>query len=184
MMADDKYWITDNLEINVAGSYCYDELDSNCELHGRLYTWEAAREACSHLGNGWLLPTNEQWRQMVEHYGGVGGDSDSDGKAAYYALVNGGNAGFNALLGGGRDADGSFRRIDAHGFYWTASPQDAGSAWFYNFGKGSLALYRQEGGDKAVCHASSSLVHDPSRTIPEGCIWLLKRARAGSARRA
>ena len=37
---------------------------------------------------------------------------------------------------------------EAHGFYWTASESDGGNAWFYNFGKGRPALYRQSEGEK------------------------------------
>jgi len=93
---------------------------------------------------------------MAKHYGGVGEDSDDNGKAAYKSLLIGGSSGFNAVLGGGRSNDGKddgkddgkYDRLEAHGFYWTASETDPGSAWFYNFGKGGLALYRQDGGNK------------------------------------
>jgi hypothetical protein len=29
------------------------------------------------------LPTDDEWRQMAQHYGGVGNDSPDKGKAAY-----------------------------------------------------------------------------------------------------
>lgn len=78
-------------------------------------------------------------------------DSDDSGKAAYKALLIGGSSGFNALLGGGRDAGaGQYARLEAHGFYWTASENGPASAWFYNFGQGSQALYRQSGGEKQM----------------------------------
>ena len=85
---------------------------------------------------------------MVKHYGGVSQDSDDGGKAAYKALLLGGSSGFNGLLGGGRSEDGEYARLEAHGFYWTATEDDAVSAFFYNFGKGKLALHRQSGGEK------------------------------------
>jgi len=63
----------------------------------------------------------------------------------------GGSSGFNALLGGGRGSDdGQYARLEAHGFYWTASETDPVSAWFYNFGRGGQALYRQRGGKKQM----------------------------------
>ena len=84
-----------------------------------------------------------------EWYGGVRGDSDDDGKAAYQALINGGNAVFNAVYGGHRDsADGSYARVDAHGFYWTATETDVTNAWFYNFGKNGKILSRHQDGQK------------------------------------
>jgi uncharacterized protein (TIGR02145 family) len=94
------------------------------------------------------LPTENEWRQLAKGYGGVSEDAADRGKAAYGALLIGGESGFNALLGGGRSVDGQYARLEAHGFYWTAAEDSPGSAWFYNFGKGGLALHRQREGEK------------------------------------
>ena len=101
-MADGKQWTTQNLNVNTVPSYCYEDAEPNCRRYGRLYTWESARRGCQSLGDGWRLPTDDEWRQMAKHYGGVSEDSDDSGKAAYKALLTGGSSGFNALLGGGR----------------------------------------------------------------------------------
>src|SRR5262247_1288657 len=138
-MADGKEWTTANLNVNTSPSYCYDDAEANCRQYGRLYTWESAQRVCQSLGDGWRLPTDDEWRQMAEHYGGVGNDSAEKGKAAYTALLSGGTSGFNAVLGGNRSVDGKYERLAAHGFYWTASQNDAITASFYNFGKGSQA---------------------------------------------
>jgi uncharacterized protein (TIGR02145 family) len=147
-MADGKQWTTHNLNVNTLPSYCYDDAERNCHKYGRLYAWESARRGCQSLGDGWRLPTDDEWRQLAKHYGGIGEDPDDSGKAAYKALLIGGSAGFNALLGGGRSGDGQYARLEAHGFYWTASENDPASACFYNFGKGGLALNRQNDGEK------------------------------------
>ena len=147
-MADGKLWTTHNLNVNTVPSYCYEDAERNCRRYGRLYTWESARRGCQSLGDGWRLPTDDEWRQMAKHYGGVSEDSDERGKAAYKALLAGGSSGFSALLGGGRSDDGQYARLEAHGFYWTASESDPGSVWFYNFGRGGQALHRQSGGEK------------------------------------
>lgn len=147
-MADGKQWTTENLNIKTIPSYCYEDAESNCRQYGRLYTWESARQACQALGKGWRLPTDDEWRQMAKRYGGVSEDSEDKGKAAYKALLAGGSSGFNALLGGGRAEDGQYARLEAHGFYWTASEIDPASGWYYNFGKGGQALHRQSGGEK------------------------------------
>ncbi len=94
------------------------------------------------------MPTEEEWRQLARSYGGVSVDSDDEGKAAYAALLAGGGSGFGALLAGGRSESGDYARLEAHGFYWTASECDPAAAWFYNFGKGGLALHRQGEGEK------------------------------------
>ena len=147
-MADGKQWTTHNLNVNAVPSYCYGDAELNCRQYGRLYTWESARRGCQSLGDGWRLPTDDEWRQMAKHYGGIREDSDDSGNAAYKSLMMGGAAGFNALLGGGRSEDGQYARLDAHGFYWTASENDPSSACFYNFGKGGISLNRQTGGEK------------------------------------
>lgn len=147
-MADGKQWTSHNLDVNTVPSYCYEDAESNCRRYGRLYTWESARRVCQSMGDGWRLPTDEEWRQMAKHYGGVSQDSDDKGKAAYKALLAGGSSGFNAVLGGGRSDDGQYARLEAHGFYWTTSESDPANGWFYNFGRGGQALHRQIGGEK------------------------------------
>ena len=147
-MADGKEWTTTNLNVNIAPSYCYQDEQMNCGQYGRLYTWDSAKRGCQSLGDGWRLPTDNEWRQMAKHYGGVREDSDDRGQAAYKALLSGGTSGFNALLGGGRSDDGQYARLEAHGFYWTATENDPVTALFYNFGKGGLALNRHSSGEK------------------------------------
>ena len=147
-MADGKQWTTENLNVKTVTSYCYEDAEPNCRQYGRLYTWESARRGCQSLGDGWRLPTNEEWRQMAKHYGGLREETNDQGKAAYQSLLNGGSAGFNAILGGSRSVDGQYARLEAHGFYWTASETDEANAWFYNFGKGALSLNRHSDGEK------------------------------------
>jgi uncharacterized protein (TIGR02145 family) len=149
-MADGEEWTTVNLNVNTSSSYCYDGAVSNCRRYGRLYTWESAHRGCQSLGNGWRLPTDAEWRQMAQHDGALGNDSPEKGKAAYAALMRGGTSGFNAVLGGNRSGDGKFDRLEAHGMYWTASENDSRTAPFYNFAKGSQALYRQPQGQKQM----------------------------------
>jgi uncharacterized protein (TIGR02145 family) len=148
-MADGKEWTTANLNVNVSPSYCYDDVERNCRRYSRLYTWESAQRVCQSLGVGWRLPTDDEWRQMVKRYGGVSADSADKGRAAFTALMSAGTSGFNAVLGGNR-SDGQYARIEAHGFYWTASDNDSVSAPYYNFGQSGTALHRQPQGEKQM----------------------------------
>jgi uncharacterized protein (TIGR02145 family) len=153
-MPDGKQWMTENLKVDAPGSYCYEDSEPNCRRYGRLYTWESAQRACQSLGTAWRLPVEDEWRRLAKHFGGANEDSTDRGNAAYTALLSGGGSGFHALLGGGRGADdGRYARLDAHGFYWTASETDPLNAWFYNFGRGSQALYRQRDGEKRMAIA-------------------------------
>ena len=147
ILRDNKLWMTTNLATNIPGSYCYDNKADNCDRYGRLYTWESAQKGCSLLGEGWHLPSIDEWRQLIIQFGGMPDDLMDNRRKAYKALLFGGDAQFNAVLGGGRDLDGSFARLEAHGFYWTTTGNDS-TAWFANFGKGSQALYQQTDGEK------------------------------------
>ncbi|HUF49388.1 MAG TPA: fibrobacter succinogenes major paralogous domain-containing protein [Longimicrobiales bacterium] len=148
-MPDGKQWTTTNLNLDIAESYCYAAAEMNCRRYGRLYSWQSAQRGCQSLGDGWRLPTNDDWYQMVQHYGGIRDESAEAGRPAYIALSMGGHSGFNALLGGGRAPDGQeYSRLDAHGFYWTASETSSATAWFYNFGKGQLSVGRHDDGEK------------------------------------
>ena len=149
-MADGKLWTTQNLNVTTVSSSCYDNADENCRRYGRLYTWESARQGCQSLGNGWRLPTNDEWRELAKHYGGLLEESAAASKATFTALMIGGTSGFDAVLGGGRtNIDGTYARIDAHGFYWTATETAPDRAWLYNFGKGMPAVNRHRDGQKA-----------------------------------
>jgi uncharacterized protein (TIGR02145 family) len=148
-MLDGKQW-TANVNVQTGESYCYQDAEANCLRYGRMYTWESARRACQSLGDGWRLPTSDDWKAMAKHYGGIGNDSDDRGRAAFTALLSGGGSGFNAVLGGNRSGDGNYERSEAHGFYWTASESSPQAAIFYNFGQGSKGLYRQDQGEKKM----------------------------------
>ena len=147
-MPDGKEWMTTNLNVRVDSSYCYDDAESNCAKYGRLYTWDSAQRVCRSLPGGWRLPTNDEWRQLAKQFGGVRDDSNDAGKAAFPALVTGGRSGLNVVFGGGRTPDGQYTRLEAHGFYWTATESSANHGWLYNFG-GARFLNRHDDGEKS-----------------------------------
>jgi len=59
-------WMAENLNYQMPDSWCYDDSLSNCDKYGRLYTWEAAKNACP---AGWHLPSEEEWRILERHLG-------------------------------------------------------------------------------------------------------------------
>jgi uncharacterized protein (TIGR02145 family) len=145
IMSDGRTWTTTNLRLALPGSYCYGDAASECRRLGRLYRWASAAQACTRLGTGWRLPTDDEWRQLARVHGGLLGESEG---AASTDLLAGRPSGFNAVLGGNREADGSYARLDEHGLYWTATESDNEHAWFYNFGR--LGLNRHRGGNKSM----------------------------------
>ena len=148
VLADGNLWMTANLKLITPNSYCYNNNSPNCDQYGRLYSWESADQACKILGEGWQLPGKNDWQELSNAYGGSLSDSMSNRKKAYESLMITGKSGFAAVLGGGRDLDGAFARLDAHGFYWMSSETDS-TAGFANFAKGSKALFLQNDGEKS-----------------------------------
>jgi len=148
-MLDGKEWTTENLNVAVERSYCYDDSEQNCRTYGRLYEWESAKRACGAIGHGWRLPANEEWRQLGSRYGGIRQESADLGKAAYMALISGGSSGFNARYGGGRlEKSGAYERLEAHGLYWSSTESGPETAWLYNFGKNGQSFGRHENFEK------------------------------------
>lgn len=115
----DKFWMAENLNIEVPGSWCYDNNPENCKKFGRLYTYEAAIKNCP---KGWHLPSDEEWTQLVNALGGE--------EIAGKQLKENGKNGFNALLGGSRIPMGSFGLIGSYGCFWSSTKYDKTHAWY------------------------------------------------------
>ncbi len=116
---ENKIWMAENLNIEVAGSWCYDNNPENCKKYGRLYTYEAALKHCP---KGWHLPSDEEWTELINFLGG----EDIAGKF----LKETGKLKFNALLGGSRIPMGSFGLAETYGCYWSSTKFDKTHAWY------------------------------------------------------
>lgn len=126
---NDKIWLAENLNYEVSSSWWYNNNSENGTIYGRLYTWKAASKACKSLGRGWRLPTDEEWNGIAKMFDGANeNDGSEKGVYAYHALIEGGNSGFNAFLGGYYDPyDLSFNELEELGTYWsrTSSPENS-----------------------------------------------------------
>ena len=119
-LADGKFWMAENLRYKpwAGGSYSFskmtfpDSITKTPEQYGRLYTWEVAKKACP---KGWHLPTEEEWTEMLSHYGGIG-------KEAYEALIVGGSTNFDATLSGyTSESSHGASYLHRRGYYWSSS---------------------------------------------------------------
>ncbi len=113
---------------------------------------------------------------MTKVYG-LSEDSIDYRKVAYKALLYGGSAQFNAAMGGGRNADGTYARLNAHAFYWTVTENDSSTAWLYNFSKGGQFINRHpvskknRGSFRTVCEESGCMEIDMGKQRK----WLMKK---------
>ena len=121
-------WMAENLNLKVAISICYDNSNENCLDYGRLYTYESGQRACLELGNGWRLPTIEEWDSLATEFGGYYDYSGArmrnsfeikNSLRGYKRLVKGGDSGFNATFGGFFIGD-NYHNLGESGGYLTS----------------------------------------------------------------
>ncbi|GBU23993.1 hypothetical protein R83H12_00613 [Fibrobacteria bacterium R8-3-H12] len=92
--------MVENLNYDTNGSYCYNNLESNCDRYGRLYERIVANTACP---SGWHLPNDDELEEM---------DALIEDNVR---LLN--DYGFTTNLGGFINPDGFFQNVGA-GYWW------------------------------------------------------------------
>lgn len=131
----DQVWMAKNLNYEMAGSYCYNNNASNCMRYGRLYTWDAAMNACP---DGWHLPTYDELVSLIENASGqflAGGVLKSkDGwKKCRHCDIAADMYGFFALPTGIMNEDVSFEKIFEYGFLWSATETESNQIPYMGF---------------------------------------------------
>lgn len=63
----DLIWSSQNLDVEIDGSWCYDDKDVNCQKYGRLYTWEAAKKI-GRMFDGWRLPSKNDLDELISYF--------------------------------------------------------------------------------------------------------------------
>jgi hypothetical protein len=107
----DKVWMAQNLNFDAPDSKCYGNKPANCNKYGRLYNWDTAMKACP---SGWHLPSAAEWQSHNPY-----------------------ESNFAALPGG--SGGNGFNFIGEYGYWWGASENSAGNAWYlFMFYEGGL----------------------------------------------
>lgn len=132
-------WMAENLNYETEDSWWFDNSSTNGDTYGRLYTWEAALNACP---NGWHLPSDEEWKTLEMELGmsqdevnqeDWRGTNQGDQMKATSGWNNSGNgtntSGFTALPGGYRLGGGSFHHLGNYGSWWSSS-EGSTRAWY------------------------------------------------------
>jgi uncharacterized protein (TIGR02145 family) len=122
-------WMAENLNLQTADSWCYENSAANCAKYGRLYTWNAAKKACQLVGM--RLPSREEWDALID----VAGGNETAGRklkstSGWNDNGNGTNeTGFSALPDGYRRFTGWFDLVGEFGLWWT-DEEFIGSAYY------------------------------------------------------
>ena len=115
-----QVWMAENLNFETDSSFCYRDSAYFCAMHGRLYKWTAAVDACP---SGWHLSSKAEFESLIAT---VGEDSTA-GKVLKSASgwSSGGNGsddfGFAALPAGDRGHDGGYSGAYFLAFFWSST---------------------------------------------------------------
>ena len=142
--------INDNLDQTDNGvieKYCYNNLETNCNVYGGLYQWNEVMdyvttdEAQGICPDGWHLPSNNEWTALSNYLGSVfvvGGFLKEAGFDHWLAPNTGAtnSSGFTSLPAGLYEKQYSiftYRNTFAH--FWTSSQYDIANAkaWYQQY---------------------------------------------------
>ncbi|HEU4529904.1 MAG TPA: FISUMP domain-containing protein [Steroidobacteraceae bacterium] len=136
-----QHWLTQNAMFAGPGSWCFGDEQADCDINGRLYTWEGARQACP---DGARLPSDEDWIALEVALGMTPEDASKDRARGTQGarLRRGGDSGFDAPISGYRRPDGSYVRRGERAAYWTSSETNAEDAWHRDVRSDVDTIYR------------------------------------------
>lgn len=157
-----QIWMAENLNYTTDnGSWVYDNDSSNATTFGRLYDWETACEVCP---DGWLLPSDVDWKELEMYLGmsevavdsigyrgtDEGGRLKEAGTAHWHSPNTGAtnSSGFSALPGGLHFTDGKFYNMGTFGTCWSSTEMDSISALSRRLFSNSACIVRGDGTKK------------------------------------
>jgi uncharacterized protein (TIGR02145 family) len=106
--------------------YCYNNDPENCEIYGGLYQWNQVMDYTTEEGAqgicppGWHVPSDNEWKILEMELGMSEAHTNLTGfrgAGVGTSLKAGGDSGFEALLGGGRNSAGGFQFIEGSPTY-------------------------------------------------------------------
>jgi len=125
------------------GAYCYyDNDNSNVGKYGLLYNWFTVDDSRSIAPEGWHVPTDTEWQELVDY---LGGDTLAGAKMKE---VDSDAIGFTALFGGYRYNHGTFDGIGVNAYFWSSTESNSGNAWYRYLYHANSIVYRDDSGWK------------------------------------
>ena len=91
----DQVWMAENLNYalddrDAGNDWCYKDIPENCDVYGRLYSWEAViqgeRSSTTNPSgvqgvcpDGWHLPSDDEWKELEKHLGMSHSEAQKEG---------------------------------------------------------------------------------------------------------
>jgi len=139
-----KCWFAQNLNIGtridgsvdqtnngVREKYCYNNLESNCNIYGGLYQWDEMMQYMATPGvkglcpDGWHIPTDAEYETLESNLGvTVAGGKMKETGTLHWSSPNTGatnSSGFTALPGGRRPPSGVFDNLSINAYFWSST---------------------------------------------------------------
>jgi uncharacterized protein (TIGR02145 family) len=132
--------------------YCINDEPDSCIVYGGLYQWgelldyDTQGNKWGICPDGWHIPDEAEWCELFLlldetvnctslGYTGIdaGGKMKETGLAHWIHPNEGAtnSSGFTALPGGKREYDGGFSDEKQNGYFWSSSPFQSNSSWYY-----------------------------------------------------
>ena len=147
----DQVWMVKNLNVDVPGSFCYEDKEENCEKYGRLYTWTAAMKLAEKFAttpahdsiskrkpmglcpHGWHIPTaldfyrlNTYLKDIDDAVGvGINLRAREGWQESDVSLSGEDGFGFSAIASGMRDSAGAYQNLEKFTGIWSGSEADS-----------------------------------------------------------
>ena len=126
-------WMTQNLAYKAsAGCYAYLNDTNNVAAYGYLYNWFTAKSACP---LGWHLPSDKEWKILIQYYGGekiAGGKLKEAGTTHWKSAASDAkDTIFKLRPGGFINGFGVFSGIGECGIWWCSDFHTSMNAWYY-----------------------------------------------------
>lgn len=126
----------------ISEKYCYDDLESNCDVYGGLYPWNEMMQYSVTAGSRglcpqeWHIPTDTEQTLLVNYLGGdaiAGGKMKETGTEHWLSPNSGATnaSGFTALPGGCRNCTLIFNFLTYFTSFWTSTEPGAGATHAY-----------------------------------------------------
>jgi len=123
------------LYTRATGACCsYDNSVDNVTTYGRLYNGFAVTDGRSIAPLGWHVPTDAEWRTLVDYLGGYQYAANKMKEVGYWcvpctSITN--ESGFSALPSGYRSGSGDYLCLGDMAHFWCSMDSTGFSAWFY-----------------------------------------------------
>ncbi len=150
LLDDGNVWMAENLNVDLEGSFWYENDPENGALYGRLYTWPVAKEACP---EGWHLPSKEEVIAITEPFKIPTNAQFPIRDINYYAHYEGGFTGLDLVTSGMRGESEKFGGLDYEAaVYWTSTlKEDSSKAYELWLDKMSAKIYERDTSNAYPC---------------------------------